>query len=106
MFRIFRYSLAGLALAMIFVSASFAQQTANKAQDSDTDSTITEKGFTRDYFGDDAFYCDPASPQSIFDAVDKAAHSASPIKLQERVLQNYTWQRAASITLETCKNII
>ena len=67
---------------------------------------ITEKGFTRDYFGDDAFYCDPASPQSIFDAVDKAAHSASPIKLQERVLQNYTWQRAASITLETCKNII
>jgi glycosyltransferase involved in cell wall biosynthesis len=67
---------------------------------------ITEKGYTRDYFGDDAFYCDPADPRSIYDAIDSAAHSDPPKKLQEKVLQNYTWQRAAAITLETCKNII
>ncbi|MCW3119295.1 MAG: glycosyl transferase group 1 [Chitinophagaceae bacterium] len=67
---------------------------------------ITEKGYTRDYFGDDAFYCDPADPKSIYAAIDKAAQSVSPKQLQEKVLQNYTWQRAASITLETCKNII
>ncbi len=67
---------------------------------------ITEKGYTRDYFGDEAFYCDPADPRSIYAAIDKAAQSAAPKNLQEKVLQNYTWQRAASITLETCKNII
>jgi hypothetical protein len=63
MFRIFRYSLAGLALAMIFVSASFAQQTANKAQDSDTDSTITEKGFKNKVF--DIKYRDARSLSNV-----------------------------------------
>jgi len=67
---------------------------------------ITEKGYARDYFGDDAFYCDPADPTSIYAAIDKAAHSISPTQLREKVLQNYTWQQAAAITLETCKNII
>jgi glycosyltransferase involved in cell wall biosynthesis len=67
---------------------------------------ITDKGYTRDYFGNDAFYCNPESPESIFSAVDKAARSASSKKLQERVITNYTWQKAATITLETCKNII
>ena len=50
MFRIFRYSLAGLALAMIFVPSSLAQQTTNKAPDSNTNSTITEKGFKNKVF--------------------------------------------------------
>jgi len=67
---------------------------------------ITDKGYTRDYFGNDAFYCDPESPESIFNAVDKAARSASSRQLQERVIANYTWQKAATITFETCKNII
>ncbi|MES1223009.1 MAG: glycosyltransferase family 4 protein [Bacteroidota bacterium] len=67
---------------------------------------ISDKGFTRDYFGNDAFYCDPGSTESIFNAVDKAARSASVKQLQERVISNYTWQMAASITLETCKNVI
>ena len=31
---------------------------------------ITEKGFTREYFGNDAFYCDPGDPESIFNAVE------------------------------------
>ncbi|MGC4036808.1 MAG: glycosyltransferase family 4 protein [Chitinophagaceae bacterium] len=67
---------------------------------------ITDKGYTREYFGNDAFYCDPGNPKSIFEAVDKAARSEPSKRLQEKVINNYTWQKAASITLETCKNII
>jgi glycosyltransferase involved in cell wall biosynthesis len=67
---------------------------------------VTDKGYARDYFGNDAFYCDPCCPESIFNAIDKAAKSYSSTQLQEKVIANYTWQKAARITLETCKNII
>jgi len=39
-----------MALAMIFVPSSLAQQTTNKAQASDTDASITEKGFKNKVF--------------------------------------------------------
>jgi glycosyltransferase involved in cell wall biosynthesis len=67
---------------------------------------ITDKGYTRDYFGDEAFYCNPDDCQSIFTAIDQAAQSSAPKSLQQKIIQQYTWQRAAAITLETCKNII
>ncbi len=67
---------------------------------------ITDKGFTREYFGDAAFYCDPERPASIYEAVTKAARSEPPRKLQEKVLQQYTWQQAAACTLQAYKNIL
>ncbi len=45
---------------------------------------ITEKGYTRDYFGDDAFYCNPADPASIYAAIDKAANSISSIQYRKK----------------------
>ena len=67
---------------------------------------ITEKGFTREYFGDDAFYCDPGDTESIFNGIEKASQTVCREKLQQKVLHNYTWQRAAAITLEAYKKII
>jgi glycosyltransferase involved in cell wall biosynthesis len=67
---------------------------------------ITERGYTKDYFANDAFYCEPGNPESIFTAVDNAANSDSSTRLQEKILRHYTWQNAATITLEACKNII
>lgn len=67
---------------------------------------ITDKGFTREYFGDDAFYCDPGNPDSIFKAVEAAAQSESPKQLQQKILHQYTWQRAATETLNAYKKII
>lgn len=67
---------------------------------------ITEKGYTRDYFGDDAFYCDPADPQSILSAVEQAAVQPFRKRLKEKIHYNYTWQQAAAITLNTCNKII
>ena len=67
---------------------------------------ITEKGYTRDYFGNDAFYCDPETAGSIYHAVSRAAESVHTKKLQEKILQQYTWQRTAAITFEAYKKII
>ncbi len=61
---------------------------------------ITDKGDTLEYFGDEAFYADPANPQSILAAVEKA--SAAPLneRLREKILKKYTWQQAAEQTLK------
>lgn len=67
---------------------------------------ITEKGYTREYFGNDGFYCNPADPASIFGAIETAAQSPGRKELQQKILQRYTWQQTAAITLNTCKNIL
>jgi glycosyltransferase involved in cell wall biosynthesis len=67
---------------------------------------ITGKGFTKDYFGNDAFYCDPGDPGSIFKTIDAAANSEQRKKLQEKIFREFTWQRAAAITLEAYKKTI
>ncbi|WP_295791255.1 glycosyltransferase family 4 protein [Mucilaginibacter sp.] len=61
---------------------------------------ITNKGDTRDYFGDDAVYCDPASPESILEAVEEASVMPFNEDLLNRILNNYTWQQAAQQTLK------
>lgn len=57
---------------------------------------ITDKGFTREYYGDYAFYCDPDNPASIYTAVDNAARSIIRKDLRNKILTNYTWSRAAA----------
>jgi glycosyltransferase involved in cell wall biosynthesis len=57
---------------------------------------ITDKGYTREYYGDHAFYCDPSSPASIYHAVDRAAHARLHPGLREKILTDYTWDRAAA----------
>jgi glycosyltransferase involved in cell wall biosynthesis len=67
---------------------------------------ITDKGFTREYFGDDGFYCDPESPASIYNAVDTAATTDTRCGLQQKILENYTWHQAALHTLQAYQNIL
>lgn len=59
---------------------------------------ISDRGDVREYFQNDAFYCDPASPQSILEAIEQAASAPLNEELQERILQKYTWQQAAAQT--------
>lgn len=67
---------------------------------------ITEKGFTRDYFEDSAFYCNPADIDSIYNAI-KTAASAPPNKdLQHKVLQRFTWEEAAKHTFQAYKTVL
>ncbi len=62
---------------------------------------ITDKGDTRDYFGDFAFYCEPDDVNSICDAICRAYEAPYPNQtLQEHILSYFTWEKAAEKTLE------
>jgi glycosyltransferase involved in cell wall biosynthesis len=67
---------------------------------------ITDKGDTREYFGDLAYYCSPGSVDSIRAAV-LAAHNAprSPL-LRDMILQRYTWDNTAQCTLAAYQNVL
>lgn len=57
---------------------------------------ITDKGYTREYYEDHAYYCDPGDPASIFQAVDEAARAEVLPALRNKILTQYTWRQAAS----------
>jgi glycosyltransferase involved in cell wall biosynthesis len=61
---------------------------------------ITDKGDTRDYFHDEAFYCEPESIESITIAVRKALSAPINGNLQARIRSDYTWSKAADMTLK------
>jgi len=64
---------------------------------------ITDKGDTREYFEDYAYYCDPASPESIYDAVEKAANNDFNKELQNKIFSRYIWSQTAQLTIEAYK---
>jgi glycosyltransferase involved in cell wall biosynthesis len=59
---------------------------------------VSPNGDTRDYFGDDAHYCDPADPADIRSAVQRAFATPPPAALEARVRSQFTWERAAAET--------
>jgi glycosyltransferase involved in cell wall biosynthesis len=61
----------------------------------------TSIGSPRDYFGDLAWYCYPDDPASIRKAVEQALKAPRSQELRQRVLTEYTWQRAAQATLSS-----
>lgn len=61
---------------------------------------ITDKGDTREYFDDQAFYCDPGSVESIRAAIIRAYAAPLDAGLRERILRDCTWERAAERTRE------
>lgn len=67
---------------------------------------ITRNGFATSYFGDDAFYCDPSSPASIAKAINAAAVSGERLALQQRILNQHTWARAADQTINVYQKVL
>jgi glycosyltransferase involved in cell wall biosynthesis len=67
---------------------------------------ITDKGDTREYFGDDAFYCEPDNITSIKDAVEKAASAPINRALAEKIHNNYTWDKAAEQTKAAYEQVL
>lgn len=61
---------------------------------------VTEKGDPRDYFEDYAYYCDPASIDSIRSAIIDAYEAPVNPELRTHVLNNFTWEHTAVKTLE------
>lgn len=67
---------------------------------------ITDKGDTREYFEDFAFYCDPSSVESIFNSVTKAAAANNDKSLQQKIFSQYTWSNTAKLTLQAYNEIL
>ncbi len=66
----------------------------------------TSIGSAKEYLGDLAWYCNPYEIESIREAVLKAYESPKRKELQEHVLQNFTWQRAAERTLDVYHKVL
>jgi glycosyltransferase involved in cell wall biosynthesis len=67
---------------------------------------VTDKGDTKEYFGNHAVYCSPSSPESIFSAVKKASSLPIDEDLQKIITTHYTWQEASHQTAKGYKKII
>lgn len=61
---------------------------------------ITEKGDTRDYFSEDAYYCEPDSVESIREAIIRAYEAPSNPFLVRRIRDDFNWHKTAEKTLE------
>lgn len=66
---------------------------------------ITGKGDTREYFGDLAWYCEPDSPSSILEAIEKAATAGRNESLIQKIRTMYTWESAAAETAKAYQSL-
>lgn len=60
---------------------------------------VTPEGCTREYFGDQAHYCQPDDPRSIRAAVEAALAAEPSPELAARVAREFNWDVAARSTL-------
>jgi len=67
---------------------------------------VTDKGDQKEYFGNDAWYCDPNDPQSILKAIHKAYEAPFKESLQRRIKEKYTWQKTAEATLKAYQKVL
>lgn len=67
---------------------------------------VTDKGDQREYFKDDAWYCDPDNEDSIREAVDAAYAAPYNPAFRDRILRDYTWHRAAEETLKAYQEVL
>lgn len=67
---------------------------------------VTDRGDTREYFGNHAHYCTPESPESIYAAVKKASVAPFDELFRQKIAKEYTWQKASAQTAQGYYKII
>jgi len=67
---------------------------------------VTGKGDTREYFQDDAFYCEPDDVDSIREAVQQAYEAPVDTVFRERLMKECTWKKAAEKTLQAYERLL
>lgn len=67
---------------------------------------VSPNGDTHDYFGDDAEYCNPASPASIRDAIVCAKARGPSASLAERIRTEFTWERCGEATYRAYRDVL
>jgi glycosyltransferase involved in cell wall biosynthesis len=66
----------------------------------------TRVGSAHEYFGDLAWYCDPADVRSIRSAAVAALKTPASDALRRHVLANFTWRRAGEATLSSYSRLL
>lgn len=97
------------ASAKVHVLASFFETTGLSSLEAAAmgcNIVVTDKGDTREYFGEHAWYCDPADENSIRKAVDAAHAAPYDFGFRKKILESYTWERAARETLACYHNVL
>ena len=67
---------------------------------------ITEVGGTKEYFGEYAEYIKPNNVASIEKAIKASLEKKPPTALKQHILENYTWEKVASKTLDVYKKLL
>lgn len=67
---------------------------------------ITQHGGTTDYFGSHAHYVNPASTESIVQALNTAFNTPHSDALRTHVLREFLWQRVAEKTAAAYKHVL
>lgn len=66
----------------------------------------TDRGCTREYFGNLAHYCQPDDGTSICRALENAWHTPPSPRLKEMVRASYTWDKVAEQTLLAYQQVL
>ncbi len=67
---------------------------------------VGDRGDVREYFGNNAWYCNPGDPASIRDAVLAAWHAPPDPAFAHRIRQEYNWEIAARMTIEAYRKVL
>jgi glycosyltransferase involved in cell wall biosynthesis len=67
---------------------------------------VSDRGSTRDYFKNYAWYCNPAEAHSIRNAIAEAYHSPKSYDLKFHVLNEFTWDKAAKKTMDAYQQVL
>lgn len=68
---------------------------------------ITQKGYTKEYYGDHVLYCDPSDEKNIRESIINALESNNENEFfLEMIKSKFTWRKAASCTYEAYKKAI
>lgn len=95
-------------LAKVHILASWVETTGLSTLEAgvmNCNVVITKKGCTYDYFGEQAFYCEPDNIKSIREQTDLAYQSQFKNELKKLIIENYNWEKAAEATLEGYRSI-
>ena len=64
------------------------------------------RGYAREYFGEDIWWCDPYNTESIRGAVIQAFNAPFRSNLRDHILRNYTWEHTAQQTLQAYEQLL
>ena len=67
---------------------------------------VSDKGTTKDYFKDYAFYCDVMDSSSIRKQIDEAYQRPFDTRVRDMIFSEYTWEKAGEATLKGYKVVL